>query len=76
MLGRSDTHDASRMMWGRRVRWHDLKTGEKLTVRMKPFEGKFNLKALVLTDNPHAFAPKTARIARCFDSSMSGKENP
>lgn len=61
MFGWSDARKAARMMWGRRVRWHDLKAGEKLVVRIRPETDPYDLDAVVMTDNPLAFEPKTTR---------------
>ena len=51
-----------RMMWGGRVTWYDLEAGEEVRLRLKPYKGAYDLRSLVLTDNPIAFEPK---IARC-----------
>lgn len=61
MLGWTDARDASRMMWGQRVRWHDLKAEEKLVLWIRPGTAPCDLDAVVMTDNPYAFEPKMAR---------------
>lgn len=64
ILSNREAPKLSRMMWGGRVTWYDLKAGETATVRLKRNRGEFSLKALVMTDDPVAFEPKIARSDR------------
>lgn len=64
ILSNRGAYKASRMMWGARVTWYDLKAGETATVRLKRCKGEYDLRALVMTDNPVAFEPKIARTEK------------
>ena len=60
--------DVDRWRWRGRVKWHDLKAGEKVTLRIRPYRGKCDLRAFVLTDDAYAFEPRKCRVlATDFD---------
>ena len=55
--------DVERWRWRGRVRWYDLKAGEKVTLRIRPYRGACDLRAFVLTDDAYAFEPRTCRTS-------------
>lgn len=51
----------ARRIWGTRVRWYDLEPGVH-RLRFRCADAKARVEALLLTDNPLAFEPKTVRV--------------
>lgn len=46
-----------KMLWGGRVKFYDFSAGQKVRLRIKTCRGAYDLKSLVLTDDPLSFEP-------------------
>ena len=55
------SRDVDTWRWRGRVKWYDLKAGERVTLRIKPLRGESDLRAFVLTDNAYSFEPRKCR---------------